>query len=189
MNRLSALLATLSPFLLCQCYVTTQPMGTGGRPYSQQQSAYQSNVRAYDQGLIQRTYEEGIRSGQIDQRGRQTPDHRRYAGRYNASTEKAFADGYQQGFYNNQSPYQQPGRPTQPGYGSNTPPPYPSAPSQPTAADSTKMYNQGYDYGMRDRAARHPRDPSAHTGSLDPWSRQSFEKGYLDAFNALPNGR
>lgn len=195
MNRFGLSLGLLAPVFLCQCYYTAQPMGTGMRSYPPQQSAYQSDVRASNQSLIQQAYEDGIRSGQIDRGSRQSPDYRRYATRYNASTQRAFSDGYQQGYQGTQSPYQQPGRPSTtpyPGGSSTTPPPYPSTPSQPSqpsAQDSTRMYNQGYDYGMRDRAARRPRDPSAHSASMDPWSRQSFEKGYIDAYNALPNGR
>ena len=185
MNVLRTLLATLFAIFLSQCYYTPQ---MGGGIYTPQQSAYRSDMREQSRSMNQAIYEQGARSGEADRRAGLAPDHHRYARLFNRATEPAFSQGYNDAFRQGRAPYSQPGgrgySQSHPGTGA---PAYPS--TTPPAANDTsgRMYSQGYDFGMRDRAARRPRDPDAHTTALDPWSRQAFERGYLDAFNATPN--
>lgn len=75
---------------------------------------------------------------------------------YVTAAEKAYGDGYREG------------------YGAAG-----------TAGEPVRdeAYNQGFDYGMRDRARKKPSDPDAHIGDYDARFRSSFERGYLDGFN------
>ncbi len=61
-------------------------------------------------------------------------------------------------------------------------PGYPSGSPAPQTNDP--YYQQGYDYGLRDRVSGRPSDPTAHTGRYDPRYRRSFERGYVDAYNS-----
>ncbi len=45
-------------------------------------------------------------------------------------------------------------------------------------------YNQGYDYGLRDRTGGRVADPAAQVGRYDPRYRASFERGYYDGYNS-----
>jgi hypothetical protein len=101
----------------------------------------------------------------------------------------AYQQGYDQGYlpqlaplpgiggYNQQPSWQQPTPqtqvPTYPGGSGYTPPP-----------TNDPVYQQGYDYGLRDRVGGRPNDPGAHTGRYDPRNRRSFECGYVDAYNS-----
>jgi hypothetical protein len=169
----------LSPLYLCHCYYTPQGVGA----WTPQQQAYQSDVRQFDQQMQQRAYQSGAASGEADRRAGVAPNYRRYTRLYNQASERAFSDGYQRGYQQARVPYNQPIAPRPQTGGLFNP----FAPSQPTGNQATLVYNKGYDYGMRDRAARRPRDPGSHMANMQPWERQAFERGYIDAYNALPN--
>ena len=175
------LVAPVLVWALSQCYYAPQMSG----PYAPRQQAYQSNVREYGRDIYRQAYENGARSGEADRRAGLGPDYRRYGRLFNQGTERAFADGYHLSYQQGRAPYPQPGGVPMPP--ATLPPTSHQAPSQAPENSTTPMYNRGYDFGMRDRAARRPRDPEAHMAGLPAWARPWFERGYLDAFNATPN--
>ena len=54
----------------------------------------------------------------------------------------------------------------------------------PAPLANTPAYNQGYDYGLRDRTGGRLADPATHVGRYDPRQRTSFEQGYHEGYNA-----
>lgn len=75
---------------------------------------------------------------------------------YVTAAEKAYGDGYRDGY---------------------------SAAANANEPVRDAAYNQGFDYGMRDRARKKPSDPDAYIGEYDSRFRASFERGYLDGYN------
>lgn len=182
----SHLLATLAlPLLLTQCVdpyygPNAGPYGSGpnGSPYA---PPYQQDTREQGAQLTRQAYERGWREGQIDAQQRQPQSYNRHYQSYDRNTEMAYRDGYDQGYASvsgsqgaapppvNNGGYTNPG----------TPPPVQRDPA----------YNQGYDYGLRDRTSGRVADPAAHVGRYDPRYRSSFERGYQDAFNQQSGGQ
>jgi len=171
----SHLLATLAlPLLLTQC--VDPYYGPGGRPQSggPYGGPYQPNIREQGAQLSRQAYERGWHEGQIDAQQRQPQGYNRHHLSYDRNTEAAYRDGYNQG------------------YGSVSGAPggvYPANsggyvnPATPPPVQRDPSYNQGYDYGLRDRTSGRVADPAAHVGRYDPRHRSSFERGYHDAFN------
>ncbi len=125
------------------------------RPYSDKREQSRTEVRDVQQTAAQFAFEDGKQAGQTDRAHGDPDNYRRHSPMYAPATERAYADGYREG------------------YGS-------ASPAEP-ARDA--VYNQGFDYGMRDRARQKPRDPEAHVGEYDAASRASFDQGYLDGYN------
>jgi hypothetical protein len=119
------------------------------KPYSSEQEAWRVDVREGQQSELRRLYEQGLHDGRFDAAEHQGPRHVAYV----TAAEKAYGDGYREGY---------------------------GAAGEPVRDEA---YNQGFDYGMRDRARKRPSDPEAHIGDYDARFRLSFERGYLDGYN------
>lgn len=127
---------------------------TSAPPYTTEREAWRADVREFERDLQQSTYRRGIEDGRMDFSNGESNNYRRHIARYDSQTEKAYADGYATGYM---------------GGG--------IAPVRDAA------YNQGFDYGMRDRTRGKPADLDAHFGEYDARFRESFERGYLDGYN------
>lgn len=180
----------LLPLLLTQCvdpYGNPMPLfgGYTPPPYTENREQYRNQMREHDRSLSSSAYEQGRSTGWNDARSGYPRDPRRGMQRLAPAQASAFENGYLEGYaLGSQAPA--PGGtspplppPYPPSTGSGTISPYPG--SNPAPANDN-VYSQGYDYGMRDRAAGRPRDPDAHTGRYDPRHRRSFERGYMDAY-------
>jgi len=148
-------------------------------PYPSGREEYRSDMREYDRNQSQQAYTRGWKDGADDGRsGLRRGSSNPYG--YNSAQAQAYQDGYTQGYQSNSS--------AAPGYGQNRPTPaYPDdSPSTPStqAPSNDPSYNQGYEYGLRDRVAGRQADAGAHVGSYDPRFRRSFERGYYDAFES-----
>ena len=92
----------------------------------------------------------------------------------------AYRDGYNQSYSQSSSSLNN----------LNQPPPYypPQGggypQQQPAPAETDAAYQQGYDYGLRDRMAGRVADPAAHVGRYDPRKRSNFDRGYYDGYNS-----
>lgn len=187
------LLLCCLPLLLTQCVDPYgNPMSPFGqpapRPYSEGRETYRSDMREQDRSLSRQAYERGMREGGDDARYGNPRNTQRNPFGYSSAQADAYADGYEQGY--RASDRGQGGNYAPPAYGSNAPG-YPSnqgqgqgyTPPAPTApATNDPGYNQGYEYGLRDRVAGKQADAGAHVGRYDPRQRRSFERGYYDAF-------
>lgn len=180
-------------------------------PYSGPREEWRNQNRDQGQEQERQAYERGVSDGRADGNARLGKNYKRHYQSYTPATQTAYRQGYDQGYAPEQAPpsgpgygygqgmggWQQPGGTYVPPYpGSNngypqsggnnypggggynnTPPPSPAPSNDP-------VYQQGYDYGLRDRVSGRQNDPGAHTGRYDPRSRRSFERGYSDAYNA-----
>ncbi len=177
-------LVLLSPFLLTQCVDQygnlTSPFGPQSpQPYTDQREQYRSQSRDDSQEQNQSAYERGIADARMDSSAGLLKSYNRHYQSYTPATQAAYQAGYDQGYAPALAPL--PGSQLwQPQ--SQAPSPYAGAGSPPPANDP--VYNQGYDYGVRDRVGGRPNDPGAHVGSYDPRYRRSFERGYVDAYSA-----
>lgn len=174
----------LLPLLLVQCvdpYGNPMPLfGTyTPPPYSDSREQYRSQMREQDRSLYGGAYERGRGQGWNDARGGYPRDPRRGMQGLAQGHATAYQNGYLEGYALAGQPAAD-GATQPPPY---SPPPYPGSgqPAPPPPANDP-AYSQGYDYGMRDRAASRPRDPDAHVGRYDPRHRRSFERGYMDAY-------
>jgi hypothetical protein len=147
-------------------------------PYPMERDYDRSQSREQLRVMNQRAYERGQSEGRDDAEEGLRSQYSRHYRSYSPSTQQAYRDGYEQGFqtaYRNSppsypgSPYTPPGIPSYPGGGSSRP-------------QRDPVYQQGYDYGLRDRVNGQPRDPDAHRGRYDPRFRRSFESGYYEAY-------
>lgn len=126
------------------------------RPYSDKREQSRVEKRDVEQTEQQIIHDEGKQAGQSD-RARGDPDnYRRHSPMYTPATEKAYADGYREGY-----------NPT-------------GAANEPVRDEG---YDQGFDAGMKDRARKKASDPDAHIGEYDAKLRASFERGYLEGYN------
>lgn len=179
----SHLLATLAlPLLLTQCvdpYYGPNGGPYGGGPYGN--TPYQQDTREQGAQLSRQAYERGWREGQIDAQQRQPQDYNRHYQSYDRNTEMAYRDGFNQGYASVAGNHQGGGYPPATGG-------YPD-PATPPPVQRDPAYNQGYDYGLRDRTGGRLADPAAHVGRYDPRYRSSFERGYQDAYNQQSAGQ
>ncbi len=183
-------LLCLFPLGLVQC-VAPYPYGGGSQPYNEAREGYRTEANEYQRDQSGQAYEAGQRDGASDAAGGMQRNSYRNQGRFAPAAAAAYRDGYERGYAaesSNRPPPQQPPPPVygnggggsypypqQSGYGNPAPQPQPQR-------DPT--YNQGYDYGLRDRVGQRPQDPDAHTGSYDPRFRQSFQRGYADGYES-----
>lgn len=182
--KLSLFAALTLPLLLTQCvepYYGPNNGPNGGDPYANQYQ-YRQDMRDRGSQMSSMAFERGQQDGQADAQQRQSQNYHRYPSRFDRSTEMAYRDGYNQSYsqtnsslggiggYPNQGAWQQP----QP---NALPPPQQQQPRDP-------IYNQGYDYGLRDRTGGRVADPAAQVGRYDPRYRSSFERGYYDGYNS-----
>lgn len=179
----SHLLATLAlPLLLTQCvdpYYGPNGGPYGGSPYGN--SPYQQDTREQGAQLSRQAYERGWREGQIDAQQRQPQSYNRHHQSYDRNTEMPYRDGYNQGYASVSG-----------SQGGSYPPANTGGyvdPATPPTVQRDPAYNQGYDYGLRDRTSGRVADPAAHVGRYDPRYRSSFERGYHDAFNQQSGGQ
>lgn len=182
-------LILLLPLLLTQCVDPYgNPMNPFGPqippPYTEQREQYRQQTQDYSRQQNQAAYERGISDAQLDSSDGLSKSYSRHSQSYSTATHNAYQAGYDQGYRRppaafSESPsssWQDQPHSQTPSYqagNSGTPPPV-----------SDPAYNQGYDFGLRDRVARRQNDPSAHTGVYDPRFRRSFERGYSDAYNS-----
>lgn len=163
----TTLLASLAlPLLLTQC-VEPYYGPNGSDPYA---NPYRQDMRDQGAQVSRQAYELGQQDGRSDAQQRQSQNYQRYTSRFDRNTEMAYRDGYNQGYslmHNSQGEL---------GYGNQ------GAAQPPPARDPA--YNQGYDYGLRDRTSGRVADPAAHVGRYDPRYRSSFERGYYDGHNS-----
>jgi len=148
-------------------------------PYSEGREQYRTDMREYDRTQAQQAYDRGLREGSADGRSGLPRNTRRNPFGPSSTQAGAYNDGYEQGYRSNFREAA-PNFNTTPGYpdsGYNTAP----TPNQPANDPS---YNQGYEYGLRDRVSGRQADAGAHVGTYDPRFRRSFERGYYDAFEA-----
>ncbi len=171
----SPLLASLAlPLLLTQC-VDPYYGPNGGDPYAN--NPYRQDMRDQGTQMNRMAYERGQQDGRADSQQRQSQSYQRHTSRFDRNTEMAYRDGYNQSYglmHNSQGELG--------GYGNQggAPPPSPTLARDPG-------YNQGYDYGLRDRTSRRIADPAAQVGRYDPRYRSSFERGYYDGYNSSSN--
>ncbi|MCF7786650.1 MAG: hypothetical protein K9N47_11050 [Prosthecobacter sp.] len=173
--KLSLLAPLILPLLLTQCtdpYYGPNGPDTYANPYRQ-------DMRDQGSQMNSMAFERGQQDGQADAQQGQSQNYQRNSSRYDRNTEMAYRDAYNQSYgltmnsrreiagYPNQGAAQQP----QQGTAQQAPPRDPT-------------YNQGYDYGLRDRTGGRVADPSAQVGRYDPRYRSSFERGYYDGYNA-----
>ncbi len=159
-------------------------------PYTDQREQWRNQTRDQGQQQNQYAYERGISDGRADANANLSKSYARHYQSYTPATQAAYQQGYDQGYLPPLAPlpgaggfHQQPQwqqqplpntqAPTYPGSGGYTPPP-----------TNDPAYQQGYDFGLRDRVAGRANDPAAHTGRYDPRNRRSFGRGYVDAYNA-----
>jgi hypothetical protein len=172
------LLASLTlPLLLTQCLDPMMQGPPGAYPYGDPNQRLEMRERGAD--LNRMAYERGWQDGQMDAQQRQAKNDGRHTTRFDRNTVLAYRDGYSQGY--TQSQQSSSGGLQWPGQGA---PVNPLPPQQQPQAQRDPAYNQGYDYGLRDRTSGRVADPAAHVGRYDPRYRASFERGYHDAFGA-----
>ena len=185
--KLTRLAPLALPLLLVQC---VDPYGPNGAdPYA---NPYRQDMRDQGAQMNAAAFERGQQDGQSDAQQGLPPDAMRYPSRFDRNTTMAYRDGYNQRYNQTRGSQGQLG--VNPGYNNNQPGALPppqgtqqqQAPQQQPARDP--VYNQGYDYGLRDRTSGRAADPSAFVGRYDPRYRSSFERGYYDAFNSSPGG-
>ncbi|WP_395744429.1 hypothetical protein [Prosthecobacter sp.] len=174
--KTAPLFALALPLLLTQCVDPNYGPNSGVDPYT---NPYRQDVR--DQGSLMNAmaFERGEQDGQADAQQGQSQNYHRYSSRFDRNTELAYRDGYNHRYAQTINNQGQPGA-------------YPNQgmPSQPGAVQSPRdpAYNQGYDYGLRDRTGGRPADPAAQVGRYDPRYRSSFERGYYDGYNSNGSG-
>lgn len=199
------LLICLLPLGLTQCVDPygnpMSPFGPATPPaYTDGREQYRTDMREQDRMQNQQAYERGQRDDTDDARSGQPRGSQRNPFGYSTAQGNAYNEGYEQAYRANERPYAPPPAPA-PGYGAggyNQAPSYPGdddggypppSPGYPPPggggqSDNDPAYNQGYDYGVRDRVAGRQADAGAHVGRYDPRHRRSFERGYYDAFES-----
>lgn len=171
----SHLLASLAlPLLLTQCVEPYYQGPNSGDPYAN--NPYRQDMRDQGTQMNRVAFETGVQDGRVDAQQRQSQNYQRYPSRFDRNTEMAYRDGYNQGYSLMSNSQRELG-----GYGNQGTATTPAAPARDPA------YNQGYDYGLRDRTGGRVADPAAHVGRYDPRYRSSFERGYYDSYNATPS--
>jgi hypothetical protein len=130
-------------------------------PYTPLQEQWRSDVREQDRELSSRAYQLGIQDGRMDFANGEANNYRRHLARYSSATERAYADGYGEGYQSGAA----------------------SGGASVTEPFRDAAYNQGYDYGVRDRVRGKPSDPDAYWGTYDARQQPSFMRGYQDGFN------
>ena len=156
--KTSLLASLVLPLLLTQCVDPSMPNPNGSDPYA---NPYRMDMRDQASQLNRQAYERGQQDGQMDAANRGPNNYRLRTSRYDYNTEAAYRDGYNAG-YNNST----------------------AAPAAGGGAVRDPAYNQGYDYGLRDRTGGRVADPAAQVGRYDPRYRASFERGYYDGYNS-----
>ena len=185
--KLTRLAPLALPLLLAQC-VDSYYGPNGADPYA---NPYRQDMRDQGAQMNAMAFERGQQDGQSDAQQGLPPDYTRYPSRFDRNTTMAYRDGYNQRYNQIRSSQGQLG--VNPGY-NNQPgalPPPPGAAQQQVPQQQQQrdpIYNQGYDYGLRDRTNGRAADPTAYVGRYDPRYRSSFERGYYDAFNSSSNG-
>lgn len=159
--------ALVAPILACLCQCAGPLVPGTPRPFSDERENYRAEAREWDQRQNQYAYERGLSDGKADASAGEPKSYDGHEQSYTLSTRGAYIAGYDAGYAEGDSQ-----NPSVPGY-----PPE-------TRVERDPAYNQGYDYGLRDRVAGRPADVDAHTGSFDPRFRRSFESGYLDAYES-----
>lgn len=125
------------------------------KPYTTKQEQAKVETQQVELSGMQLAFADGKESGERDRMAGDPDNYRRHSPLYRPATEKAFADGYREGF-----------RP----------------PLATNGAVRGEGYSLGFDAGTRDRARSKPADPDAHAGEYKAELRPEFERGYLDAY-------
>lgn len=180
--------------LLSSC-IDPYMMDMGRDPYADPYGGQRrAEVRENGRELNQMAYERGTQDGQYDAQRRQSQNYNRYRSkRFDPNTELAYRDGYNDSYEQTVSGLNNLNRPPADPYGGYTPPlpggsygqptPYNQPAPQPRIEERDAAYQQGYDYGLRDRTGGRVADPAVHVGRYDPRKRSSFERGYYDGYN------
>lgn len=163
--------ALVLPLLLTQC-VDPYYGPNSGDPYAN--NPYRQDMRDQGQQMNRMAYERGQQDGRADAQQRLSQDYHRHGTRFDRNTVLAYRDGYNQGYSMMNNSQGELG-----GYGNQG--------GAPPAPARDPAYNQGYDYGLRDRTSGRIADPAAQVGRYDPRYRASFERGYYDGYNASSN--
>jgi len=181
MWRMKYLPVLAAAALLSSCidpYMNNMGRDPYADPYGQQ---HRADMRDQGREMNQMAFERGWQDGQMDAQRRQSQNYNRHRGaRFDPNTEMAYRDGYGQGFASISSSLNNLNQP---------PPAYPQQGGgfqQPPAApaENDAAYQQGYDYGLRDRVGGRVADPAAHVGRYDPRKRSSFDRGYYEGYNS-----
>ncbi len=172
--KLSLFASLTLPLLLTQC--VDADYGPNGRdPYA---NPYRQDMRDQGSQMSSMAFERGQQDGRSDAQQRQSQNYHRYPSRFDRNTEMAYRDGYNQSYGLTHSSLGEIGSYGNPGMGQQP---------QPQQAPRDPAYNQGYDYGLRDRTAGRVADPAAQVGRYDPRYRASFDRGYYDGYNSSSN--
>lgn len=176
--KLSLLAPLILPLLLTQC-VDPYYGPNGTDPYA---NPYREQMRDQGSQMNAMAFERGQQDGQADAQQQQSQNYRRHPSRYDRNTEMPYRDAYNQSFgLTMNSRREIGGYPSYPNQGMAQPQQQGTA-QQPPPRDPA--YNQGYDYGLRDRTGGRVADPAAQVGRYDPRYRSSFERGYNDGYNS-----
>ena len=187
---MSPRLLLLCPALLLAACVDpngnyVNPFAPQPAPYSPQQEQWRTQNRDQAQQENQYAYERGVSDGRADANAGLTKSVARHYQNYTPATQQAYQQGYDQGYLPPLAPLPGAGGVPQPAWPTQPQPQIPGYPSgSPAPQNNDPYYQQGYDYGLRDRVSGRPSDPTAHTGRYDPRYRRSFERGYVDAYNS-----
>jgi hypothetical protein len=154
-------------------------------PYTDQREQWRNQTRDQGQQQNQLAYERGISDGRADANAGLPKSYARHYQSYTQATQAAYQQGYDQGYLPQLAPLPDSrGYPQQPSWQPQQAPTYPGGGSYSPAPTNDQAYQQGYDFGLRDRVGGRANDPGAHTGRYDPRNRRSFERGYSDAYHS-----
>ena len=154
-------------------------------PYTDQREQWRNQTRDQSQQYNQYAYERGISDARADANAGLPKSYQRHYQSYTQATQAAYQQGYDQGYVPQLAPLPGSGGWQQPQTQQPYVPPYPGSNGSYTPPPTNDPnYQQGYDYGLRDRVGGRPNDPGAHPGRYDPRNRRSFERGYSDAYNS-----
>jgi hypothetical protein len=182
-------LILMLPLLLTHCVDQygnpTNPFGSQvPPPYTQQREQYRQQTQDYSQQQNQAAYERGISDARSDSSDGLSKSYNRHFQSYSTTTQTAYRAGYDQGYVPPQAAFSGSQPPTWQNQPNSQPSSYQGGNTYTPPPMSDPTYNQGYDFGLRDRVAGRQNDSGAHTGVYDPRFRRSFERGYSDAFNS-----
>ncbi len=173
--KLSLFASLTLPLLLTQCVEPYYGQSTRD-PYA---NPYRQDMRDQGSQMSSAALERGQQDGRTDAQQRQSQNYHRYSSRFDRNTEMAYRDGYNQSYTLTRNSLGEIGSyPNAGGAQQQT-----QGPAQPQAPRDP-AYNQGYDYGLRDRTGGRAADPGAQVGRYDPRYRTSFDRGYYDGFNS-----
>lgn len=179
--KLSLFASLTLPLLLTQCVDSYYgPNGQNGAdPYA---NPYRQDMRDQGSQMNSMAFERGQQDGQSDAQQGQSQNYQMHRSRYDRNTEMAYRDAYNQSFTLTMNSRREQGYPPNQG----TPPQqqWGQQQQQQQQAPRDPTYNQGYDYGLRDRTGGRVADPGAQVGRYDPRYRSSFERGYYDGYNS-----